>query len=103
LHFRGQDHLLDSPCFTLGRLPDCDLVFDSAEYPTVSARHCEIVYDRLAFFLRDWSRNGTLVNDRPVVRQVALRPGDWIRLGPGGPLLRFLGRAADQLKLVPTA
>jgi hypothetical protein len=103
LHFRGKDHLLDDPCFTLGRQPDCDLVFDSEAFPTVSARHCEIVYDRRAFFLRDWSRNGTLVNDRPVEQQVALRPGDWIRLGPGGPLLRFLGHAADQLKLVPTA
>jgi hypothetical protein len=103
LHFRGRDHLLDGVCFTLGRHPSCDLVFDGAEYGTVSVRHCEIVYDRRTFFLRDWSRNGTLVNDRPVVQQVALCPGDWIRLGPGGPLLRFLGRAADQLKLVPTA
>ncbi|HXG12212.1 MAG TPA: FHA domain-containing protein [Gemmataceae bacterium] len=103
LRFRGKDHLLDGVCFTLGRRTDCDLVFDSAEFPGVSARHCEIIYDRRTFFLRDRSRNGTLVNDRPVVQQVILQPGDWIRLGPGGPLLRFLGRAADQLKLVPTA
>lgn len=103
LHFRGQDHLLGSLCFSLGRQMDCELVFDSEEYPSVSARHCEIVYDRRTYFLRDWSRNGTLVNDRPVEQQVTLRPGDWIRLGPGGPLLRFLGRGADQLKLMTTA
>lgn len=103
LHFRGQDHLLEGVCFLLGRQSDCDLVFTSEEYPTVSSYHCEIVYDRRHFHLRDRSRNGTLVNDRPVSQQAALQPGDWIRLGPGGPLLRFLGRAADQLKLMTTA
>lgn len=103
LQFRGRDHLLSGACFTLGRLPDCDLVFDSAEYPAVSARHCEIVQERRNHYLRDQSRNGTLVNDRPVFQQVLLRAGDWIRLGPGGPLLRFLGRGADQVKLTSTA
>jgi hypothetical protein len=103
LHFRGRDHLLSGACFTLGRHPDCNLVFDSEEYPGVSARHCEIVYDRRAYFLRDRSRNGTLVNDCRVNQQVALHSGDWIRLGASGPLLRFLGRAADQLKLITTA
>ena len=75
----------------------------SALYPSVSGRHCEIVFDRRVYTLRDRSRHGTLVNDRPVNQQVVLRSGDWIQLGPGGPVLRFLGQAPGQNKLLPTA
>ncbi len=103
LHFRGQDYLIRDLCFSLGRHGDCHLVFDSDLYPAVSARHCDIVYDHRTFTLRDRSRNGTLVNERPVIQQVVLHPGDWIRLGPLGPLLRFLGRAVDQKKLMTIA
>jgi hypothetical protein len=103
LHFRGQDYVLDRPSFVLGRQPACDLVFDNDAYPAVSGWHCEVLFDHRTFILRDRSRHGTLVNDRPVVQQVALSPGDWIRLGPGGPLLRFLGQAADPRRLITTA
>jgi hypothetical protein len=92
LNFRGQDYPLAKTPFRLGRDPACDLVFESAQYPTVSARHCEIAFDRRAYVLRDRSRHGTLVNDTPVNGQAVLRAGDWIRLGPNGPALRFLGR-----------
>ena len=68
-------------------------LFEAGQYPTVSPQHCDIILDRRCFTLRDHSRQGTLVNERPVVRQVALHSGDWIRLGPHGPLLRFLGKA----------
>jgi hypothetical protein len=91
LQFRGIDHPLSQSTFTLGRAPDCDLVFDTQAFPTVSGRHCEIVLDRHTYTLRDRSRHGTLVNDRPVMQQVALNSGDWIRLGPCGPVIRFLG------------
>jgi hypothetical protein len=103
LQFRNQDYLLRGRPFHLGRHAECDLVFDSDQYPSVSGRHCEIVYERRSFVLRDRSRHGTLVNERPVIGEMVLQAGDWIRLGPGGPLLRFLGRAADQLKLMTTA
>jgi hypothetical protein len=93
--FRGQEHLLTTAPFVLGRDPLCDLVFESELYPHVSARHCEIVYDRRLFTLCDRSRHGTLLNDRPVAQQAALHSGDWIRLGPHGPVLRFLGRPED--------
>ena len=94
--FAGQEHVLVGPCFTLGRHGACDLVFDSTQYPVVSARHCEILFDRRNYTLHDHSRNGTLVNEQRVNGQVLLRPGDWIRLGPGGPLVRFLGRAITE-------
>jgi hypothetical protein len=96
LHYRGQDHVLSSPLFTLGRDPSCDLVFETELYPTVSARHCEIVLARGVHVLRDRSRHGTLVNDCLVTQPTALHSGDWIRVGPGGPLIRFLGQPTDQ-------
>jgi len=103
LHFHGQEFVLTGTAFTLGRHPDCDLVFDSEVYPTVSARHCEILQDRLGFVLRDRSRHGTLLNDRPVTGPAALHAGDWIRLGPNGPVLRFLGQTPEQRRLMTTA
>jgi predicted component of type VI protein secretion system len=84
--------MLRERSFTLGKQADCDLVFDRARFAHISARHCEILYDPEGYQLRDHSREGTWVNDRPVIESVPLRPGDWIRLGPDGPLLRFLGQ-----------
>jgi hypothetical protein len=103
VQFRNQDYPLRGRPFLLGRHADCDLVLDSDLYPTVSGRHCEIVYERRTYLLRDRSRHGTLVNERPVIQELVLQAGDWIRLGPGGPLVRFLGQAADQLKLMTIA
>jgi hypothetical protein len=103
LHFLGQDYPLGASAFLLGRHPDCDLVFDSQLYPAISGQHCEIIRDRLGYLLRDHSRHGTLINERPVLQQCALHPGDWIRLGPGGPSLRFLGSTPDQRSLMTTA
>jgi FHA domain len=90
--FRGQDHVLSSPTFSLGRDSDCDIVFEGELYPTVSGRHCDIIFDRRAYTLYDHSRHGTLLNDQPVRQPSALHSGDWIRLGPAGPVLRFLGQ-----------
>jgi FHA domain len=95
LHFQGQDFMLGVMPFTIGRQPGVDLLFDGEQWPHVSARHCEIIFDRRAHLLRDRSRDGTLVNDLQATDAVQLRPGDWIRLGPAGPLLRFLGQSVD--------
>jgi hypothetical protein len=95
LHFQGEDYFITEPSFTLGRQHGCHLVFDGNLYLSVAPRHCEIVYDQRSFVLYDHSREGTLVNDAPVAGAVALRSGDWLRLGPDGPLLRFLGQAPE--------
>jgi hypothetical protein len=92
LHFQGQDYVLKGPSFTLGRDPRCDLVIAGEHYPSVSARHCEVARDARGWVLRDNSRHGTLLNEVPIVVQALLQPGDWIRLGPGGPQVRFLGQ-----------
>jgi hypothetical protein len=103
LQYRGADHPVRSRVFTLGRDPRCDLVFESVEFPSISGQHCKITFEPPGFVLHDLSRHGTLVNDRPVIDQIRLEPGDWIRLGPDGPVLRFLGQVLDQRKLLPTA
>jgi hypothetical protein len=99
LHYEGHDYPLGSAAFTVGRHPACDLVFNSADYPTVSGRHCEIIFDRRMYVLHDHSRNGTLVNERPVIDEMPLQAGDRIRLGPGGPLLYFLGECAERPRI----
>ncbi len=98
LQYRGRDHYLDRPLTTLGADAGCDLVFSREQYPTVSAKHCEIAYDHRAYTLRDRSRQGTLVNDRPVKRQTSLHSGDWIRLGPTGPVVYFLGQPVANME-----
>jgi hypothetical protein len=103
LHFQGEDYILNEPRFTLGRQVGCHLVFDPAIHRTVSPRHCEIIYDHQGFVLVDHSREGTLVNDRPLTNSAVLRAGDWIRLGPEGPLLRFLGGNPNFIPLTTTA
>jgi FHA domain len=92
LQYRGRDHYLDQPLFTLGADASCDMVFSREQYPSVAATHCEISYDRRVYTLRDRSRQGTLVNDHPIKRQTSLHSGDWIRLGPSGPVVYFLGQ-----------
>lgn len=95
LNFRGTDHLLTTSPFSMGRDPSCNLVFETDLFPHVSTRHAEVIFDRKSYTLCDRSRHGTLLNDRPINQQSALHSGDWIRLGPKGPAIRFLGQAAQ--------
>jgi hypothetical protein len=103
LHFRDQDYLLADGVFRLGRDASSDLLFESELYPSVSLHHCEVTLERRGYVLRDRSRHGTFVNDRPVNGVVPLQPGDWIRLGPAGPVVRFLGQSSAQGQLMTTA
>jgi hypothetical protein len=98
LRSQNQDYHLGKQPMVIGRHPSCDIIFDSYQHPTVSARHCEVVPHASGYRLRDFSRNGTFVNDQPIKGEMALKSGDWIRLGPGGPQLRFLGKPIDQRK-----
>ncbi len=64
---------------TLGRSPTNTLVLDS---PVVSTENTRIYFDNRSLWVEDLkSRNGTFVNDRPVVAPVAVKPGDILRIG----------------------
>lgn len=70
--------LLDAACLTLGRAPDCGLVFGD---DTVSRHHARLELRDGRWFLVDLdSSNGTLVNGRRV-RDAEVRVGDRIGLG----------------------
>jgi hypothetical protein len=67
--------------FLIGRAPDCDVHLME---PSVSRHHCGIVVDTMAQSLRvrdKGSRNGTFVNDQPVLGMCALQDGDTLTVG----------------------
>src|ERR1700741_4216038 len=73
--------------FTIGRLPDRDLILEDVH---VSRKHAEVVYDHSAFYVIDnGSRHGTFVNGVRVQRQ-RLSAHDLLHFGTiDGPKLRF--------------
>lgn len=68
---------------TLGRDPGSGVTIDGDRFPQVSTHHARVFVDRDLLIVEDLgSKNGTLVNHRPVGRRV-LRSGDVIQLGRG--------------------
>lgn len=64
----------------VGRDADCQIRLASED---VSRRHCRLTHTADGIQLRDLgSRNGTFVNDAPIVGDVVLQPGDHVRVGP---------------------
>ena len=71
--------LLDREVIVIGRARGCDLGLDA---PDISSIHCVITRGAGGFHLRDCqSRAGTKHNGNPV-REVALRDGDLLQIGP---------------------
>lgn len=103
LHFQGQNFPLGTGHFVLGTQQGCQLWFDSQQHADVAGRHCDIVYEKRAFVLTNRSREGTYVNDAHVHHSTALHPGDWIRLGNRGPVVRFLGQTPHRGPKATTA
>jgi hypothetical protein len=69
---------LGGPLIGIGRASDNDVIVDD---PMVSRHHCQLKLQHGAYSFTDLgSRNGSTVNGQPV-SQVALGPGDVIRVG----------------------
>ena len=69
----GRSISLTKRVMILGRAPDCDIRVDS---PVVSGHHLRLVFDGSAWIVEDLkSRNGTVVNAKPVTR-LPLKSGD---------------------------
>jgi serine phosphatase RsbU (regulator of sigma subunit) len=79
--------VIDHSPFTVGRLPDRDLILEDVH---VSRKHAEIAYENGAFHVTDMeSRHGTFVNGVRIQQQ-RLSPQDLIQFGSmNGPKLRF--------------
>ncbi|MFO0912961.1 MAG: response regulator [Pirellulales bacterium] len=74
----GRPIVLTKPRLTVGRLESCDLVLN---HPKISHHHCVLCLHQGWWFVKDLhSKNGTKVNQAPVVEQV-LRPGSTLTLG----------------------
>jgi uncharacterized protein (TIGR02996 family) len=68
-----------SGSLVLGRSPRATIVFDDV---ALSARHCEIAWDRGFWRVRDLGTEaGTYVNGQPLTTVRALFPGDLVQLG----------------------
>ncbi|HEX9374891.1 MAG TPA: FHA domain-containing protein [Actinomycetota bacterium] len=75
----GQSFELDGPVIRIGRHPDNDIVLPD-EY--VSAHHAEVRLEVGSYMVSDaGSRNGTFINDVPVMAPAPLRQADVIRVG----------------------
>jgi hypothetical protein len=69
---------LGGPLIGIGRASDNDVIVDD---PMVSRHHCQLKLQHGAYGFTDLgSRNGSTVNGQPVT-QIALGPGDIIRIG----------------------
>ncbi len=84
----GRVREFDQEVVRCGRLPTNDLAFDPHADLDASGNHAEIRRDGQRWVIVDsGSRNGTLVNGRPVQRQT-LEGNEEIEFGTGGPRVK---------------
>jgi pSer/pThr/pTyr-binding forkhead associated (FHA) protein len=81
---------IDSRRFTIGRLPENDLMIDDTNF---SRRHAIIETVDESITISDCgSQNGTFVNDRPVIGTVQLHDGDVLTFGGSKEITVEIGR-----------
>src|SRR3954462_6541212 len=77
---QGLEIPLKKDKFLIGRAKECAL---RAGSEAISRRHCAILHRETGWTVRDLgSRNGTLVNDERITKEVPLKDGDLLRVGP---------------------
>lgn len=85
--------LEDLEKLTFGRDPSSSIQYDPEKDDLVSRQHAAILQepgDEDRFFLEDLdSSNGTFLNKARIANKTAIRPGDKVQLGPGGPEFEF--------------
>ncbi len=65
---------LDGQMAVIGRSAECEVPVDT---PAVSRRHAAVIRDRDGYYIEDLkSRNGTILNEKPVVDRTLLKDGD---------------------------
>jgi pSer/pThr/pTyr-binding forkhead associated (FHA) protein len=75
----GQSFLLDRPLMTIGRGSESDIVINDA---SISRQHAQFLRQADGDYVQDLaSRNGTKVNDEPLLKPRLLAPGDVVCLG----------------------
>jgi DNA-binding winged helix-turn-helix (wHTH) protein len=82
----------------VGRDPAADVWVDSS---VVSRHHATILVGPAEVRIENKSKNGTFVNDRPIVETTILHDGDAIRIGPALMAFRSSPAAARTLTAVP--
>lgn len=81
----SREHVFDQP-FAIGRDPTCGVRFEEA---VVSRRHAEVSHEHGVWYVADLgSRNGTLLDGKPVTRAVLPERGT-IGLSEAGPRIDF--------------
>lgn len=87
--FKGEIQDYFEPVISMGRHPDCQLVFPK-ECTAISRKHAEIIREGDRFKFIDSSANGTLVNGK-AAKELFLKDGDVLIFGgEGGPKVSFL-------------
>jgi ABC transport system ATP-binding/permease protein len=70
---------------------DCQIVFDSAKYPMVSRRHCELRWSGGRWMLFDLNSSyGTFLNGRKITVPEQVEVGNRLQFGLQGPILRVV-------------
>ena len=86
----GQAVVVEKSYAMLGRAPQADVRFGPDHDLPVSGRHAAVIFRDGDWILRDLaSTNGTFVNGVRITGEHQLGDQDLIRLGDGGPMLRF--------------
>ncbi len=89
---RYAERAFDSPVLAVGRdAAECEIIFDSVEWPMVSRKHAEFRLQHGRYVLVDAnSRYGTFLNGQRISEPTEVSAGARAQFGPGGPVLQVV-------------